>query len=104
MAPQRKKTTNPGASDAEGHNLHEVPIGQSSPDELTSAQLLEKEKRIQAERAFEARKATAAGKKTAAALAAIKKAVAASAATTAEAETLNNPPPARRFPTGTKLA
>jgi hypothetical protein len=57
MAPQRKKTTNPGASDAEGPNLHKVPIGQSSPDELTSAQLLEKEKHIQAERATEARKA-----------------------------------------------
>ena len=65
MAPQRNKTTNPGASDAEGHNLHEVPIGQSSPDELTSAQLLEKEKRIQAECAIEAKKAAAAGKKAA---------------------------------------
>ena len=90
MAPQRKKTTNPGAPDTEGPNLHEVPIGQSSPNELTSAQLIEKEKRIQAERAIEAKKAAAAGKKAAAASAASKKAAAASAATTAEAETLNN--------------
>ena len=81
MAPQRKKTTNPGASDAEGPNLHEVPIGQSSPDELTSAQLLEKEKCIQAERAIEAKKATAAS-------ATAKEAAA--AAITAEAETQNS--------------
>ena len=71
MAPQRKKTTNPGASDDEGPNLHEVPIGQSSPNELTSTQLIEKEKRIQAERAIEAKKAAA-------------------AAITAEAETQNS--------------
>ena len=90
MAPQRKKTTNPGASDAEGHNLHKVPIRQSSPDELTSAQLLEKEKRIQAECAIEAKKAAAAGKKAATASAANENAEAASAATIAEAETLNN--------------
>ena len=80
MAPQRKKTTNPGAPDTEGPNLHEVPIGQSSPNELTSVQLIEKEKRIQAERTIEAKKAAAVSKKAAAA----------SAATTAEPETLNN--------------
>ena len=62
MAPQRKKTTNPGAPDTEGPNLHEVPIGQSSPNELTSAQLIEEEKRIQAECAIEVKKAAAAGK------------------------------------------
>ena len=90
MAPQRKKTTNPGAPYTEGPNLQEVPIGQSSPNELTFAQLIEKEKRIQAERAIEAKKAAAAGKKAAAASAASKKAAAASAATTAEPETLNN--------------
>jgi len=61
MAPQRKKNTNQGVPNAEGSNLHEVPIGQSSPDELTSAQLLEKEKHIQVERATEARKAATAG-------------------------------------------
>jgi len=75
MAPQRKKTTNQGAPDAEGSNLHEVPIGQSPPIEPTPAQLAEKEKRIQAERAIEAKKAAAAGKK---------------AAATTEAEILNN--------------
>ena len=79
MAPQRKKTTNQGAPDAEGSNLHEVPIGQSSPIEPTLAQLAEKEKCIQAERAIRAKKTAAAGKKAAAA-----------AATTTEAETLNN--------------
>jgi len=79
MAPQRKKTTNQGASDAEGSNLHEVPIGQSSPIEPTLAQLAEKEKRIQAERAIQAKKTAAAGKKATAA-----------ATTTTEAETLNN--------------
>ena len=78
MAPQRKKTTNQGAPDAEGSNLHEVPIGQSSPIEPTLAQLAEKEKRIQAERAIQAKKTAAADKKVAA------------AATTTEAETLNN--------------
>ena len=78
MAPQRKKTTNQGASDAEGSNLHEVPIGQSPPIKPTPAQLAEKEKRIQAERAIEAKKAAAAGKKAAA------------TTTTTEAETLNN--------------
>ena len=60
------------------------------PNELTSTQLIEKEKRIQAERAIEAKKAAAAGKKAAAASAANKNAAAASAATIAEAETLNN--------------
>ena len=63
MAPQRKKTTNQGVSNAEGSNLHEVPIGQSPPIEPTPAQLAEKEKRVQAERAIEAKKAAAAGKK-----------------------------------------
>ena len=57
----KKETTNPGASDVEGPNFHEVPIGQSSPNELTSAQLIEKEKRIQAERAIEAKNTAAAG-------------------------------------------
>ena len=98
MAPQRRKTTNPGASDVEGPNLHEVPIGQSSPNELTSTQLIEMEKRIQAERAIEAKKAAAAGKKVAAVSAVSKKATAASAtakeaaaaAITAEAETQNS--------------
>ena len=56
MAPQRKKTTNQGVSNAEGSNLHEVPIGQSPPIEPTPAQLAEKEKRVQAERAIEAKK------------------------------------------------
>jgi len=56
MAPQRKKTTNQGASGAEGSNLHEVPIGQSPPIEPTPAQLAEKEKRVQAECAIEAKK------------------------------------------------
>ena len=78
MAPQRKKTTNQGTPDAEGSNLHEVPIGQSPPIEPTPAQLAEKEKRVQAERAIEAKKAAAAGKKAAA------------ATTTTETETLNN--------------
>ena len=77
MAPQRKKTTNQDASDAEGSNLHEVPIGQSPPIEPTPAQLAEKEKRVQAERAIEAKKAAAAGKKAA-------------TTTTTEAETQNN--------------
>ena len=75
---KEKKTTNQGAPDAEGSNLHEVPIGQSPPIEPTPAQLAEKEKRVQAERAIEAKKAAAAGKKAAA------------ATTTTEAETLNN--------------
>ena len=88
MAPQRKKTTNPGASDAEGSNLHEVPIGQSPQIKLTSAQLAEKVNRIQAECAIEAKKAAAAGKKAAAASVAAKEAAAAT--TTAEAETLNS--------------
>ena len=79
MAPQRKKTTNQGVSNAEGSNLHEVPIGQSPPNEPTPAQLAEKEKCIQAERAIEAKKAATAGKKAAAAT-----------TTTTEAETLNN--------------
>ena len=80
MAPQRKKTTNHGAPNAKGSNLHEVPIGQSPPIEPTPAQLAEKEKRVQAERAIEAKKkAAAAGKKAAAA-----------AATTTGTETLNN--------------
>ena len=79
MAPQRKKTTNQDASDVEGSNLHEVPIGQSPPIEPTPAQLAEKEKRIQAERAIEAKKAATAGKKAAA-----------TTTTTTEAETLNN--------------
>ena len=87
MAPQRKKNTNPGASDAEGPNLHKVPIGQSPQIELTSAQLAEKEKRIQAERAIEAKKDAAAAKKVAAASAAAKEAA---AATTTEADILNN--------------
>ena len=56
MAPQRKKTTNQGVSNAEGSNLHEVPIGQSPPIEPTPAQLAEKEKHIQVERAIEAKK------------------------------------------------
>ena len=90
MAPRRKKTTNTGALDTKGPNLHEVPIGQSSPNELTSAQLIEKEKRIQAERAIEAKKAATTGKKAAATSAVSKKAATASTATTAEAETLNN--------------
>jgi len=77
MAPQRKKTTNQGVPNAEGSNLHEVPIGQSPPIEPTPAQLAEKEKRVQAERAIQAKKAAAAGKKAAA------------AATTTETETLN---------------
>ena len=77
MAPQRKKTTNQGVSNAEGSNLHEVPIGQSPPIEPTPAQLAEKEKRVQAEHAIEAKKAAAAGKNAA-------------AAATTEAETLNN--------------
>ena len=59
MAPQRKKTTNQSASDAEGSNLHEVPIEQSPPIKPTPAQLAEKEKRIQAERAIEAKKVAA---------------------------------------------
>ena len=63
MAPQRKKTTNLGAHDAEGSNLHEVPVGQSPLIEPTPAQLAEKEKRTQAERAIQAKKAAAAGKK-----------------------------------------
>ena len=79
MAPQRKKTTNQGVSNAEGSNLHEVPIGQSPPIEPTPAQLAEKEKRVQAERAIQAKKAAAAGKKAAAAT-----------TTTTETETLNN--------------
>ena len=79
MAPQRKKITNQGVSNAEGSNLHEVPIGQSPPIEPTPAQLAEKEKRVQAERAIEAKKAAAAGKKAAAA-----------ATTTTGTETLNN--------------
>jgi len=79
MAPQRKKTTNQGASDAEGSNLHEVPIGQSPRVESTPTKLAEKEKRVQAERAIEAKKAAAAGKKTATAT-----------TTTTETETLNN--------------
>ena len=73
MAPQRKKTTNLGAHDAEGSNLHEVPVGQSPLIEPTPAQLAEKEKRTQAERAIQA-----------------KKAAAAVATTTTEDETLNN--------------
>ena len=56
MAPQRKKTTNQGIPNAEGSNLHEVPIGQSPPIEPTPAQLAEKEKRVQAERAIQAKK------------------------------------------------
>jgi len=79
MAPQRKKTTNLGAHDAEGSNLHEVPVGQSPPIEPTPAQLAEKEKRTQAERAIQAKKAAAASKKAAAV-----------ATTTTEDETLNN--------------
>jgi len=75
--PTKEKTTNPGASDAEGPNLHKVPIGQSPQIELSSAQLAEKEKRIQAERAIETKKAASA-------------AAAAAATTTAEAETLNS--------------
>ena len=76
---KKKKTTNQGVPNAEGSNLHEVPIGQSPPIEPTPAQLAEKEKRVQAERAIEAKKAAAAGKKAAAA-----------ATTTTETETLNN--------------
>ena len=79
MAPQRKKTTNQGVPNAEGSNLHEVPIGQSPPIEPTPAQLAEKEKRVQAERAIQAKKAAVAGKKAASA-----------ATTTTETETLNN--------------
>ena len=75
MAPQRKKSTNHCVPNAEGSNLHEVPIGQSPPIEPTPAQLAEKEKCIQAECAIEAKKAAAAGKK---------------AAATTEAEILNN--------------
>ena len=74
---ERKPPTR-GASDAEGSNFHEVPIGQSRPIEPTPAQLAEKEKRIQVERAIEAKKAAAAGKKAAA------------TTTTTETETLNN--------------
>ena len=76
---KKKKTTNQGVPNAEGSNLHEVPIGQSSPIEPTLAQLVEKEKRIQAERAIQAKKTAVVGKKAATA-----------AATTTEAETLNN--------------
>ena len=76
---KEKKTTNQGVPNAEGSNLHEVPIGQSPPIEPTPAQLAEKEKRVQAERAIQAKKAAAAGKKAAAA-----------ATTTIETETLNN--------------
>ena len=93
MAPPKKKTTNPGALDAEDLNLHEVPIGQSPPIEPTPAQLAEKEKRIQAEHTIEAKKAAAAGKKAAAASAAAKEAAAAATRTTTittEAETLKN--------------
>ena len=79
MAPQRKKTTNHCVPNAEGSNLHEVPIGQSPPIKPTPAHLAEKEKRVQAERAIEAKKAAVVGKKAAAA-----------ATTTTEAETLNN--------------
>ena len=75
----KKKTTNQGVPNAEGSNLHEVPIGQSPPIEPTPAQLAEKEKRVQAERAIEAKKAATAGKKAAA-----------TTTTTTEAETLNN--------------
>src|SRR6185503_14450537 len=81
MAPQRKKTTNLDAHDAEGSNLHEVPVGQSPIIEPTPAQLAEKEKRTQAERAIQAKKAAAAGKKAAAAT-----------TTTTEDEALNNFP------------
>ena len=91
MAPPKRKTTNPGASDAEDLNLHEVPIGQSPPIEPTPTQLAEKEKRIQAEHTIEAKKAAAAGKKAAAASAAAKEAAAAATRTTTiKAETLNN--------------
>ena len=93
---ERKSPTQ--APHAEGPNLHEVPIGQSSPNELTSTQLIEKEKHIQAERAIEAKKAATAGKKVAAVSAVSKKATtasatakeAAAAAITAEAETQNS--------------
>ena len=64
MAPQRKKTTNQGVSNAEGSNLHEVPIGQSPPIEPTLAQLAEKEKRVQAERAIEAKKGRGSSQKS----------------------------------------
>ena len=77
---KEKKTTNQGVPNAEGSNLHEVPIGQSPPIEPTPAQLAEKEKRVQAERAIQAKKAAAAGKKAAAA----------ATTTTTETETLNN--------------
>ena len=66
MAPSKRKTTNPGASDTEGLNLHDVPIGQSPPTEPTPEQLAEQEKRAQAQRALQAKKATITNKKAAA--------------------------------------
>ena len=65
-APSKRKTTNPGASDTEGLNLHDVPIGQSPPTEPTPEQLAEQEKRAQAQRALQAKKATITNKKAAA--------------------------------------
>ena len=56
MAPPKRKTTNPGAPDTEGTNLHDVPIGQSPPTEPTPEQL-----------ALQAKKVAAANKKTTAA-------------------------------------
>ena len=87
MAPPKRKTTNPGASDAEDLNLHEVPIGQSPLTDPTAAQLAEQEKRAQAQHALQAKKAAVAKKKAAAASQSQKEAA---AATTTEAETQNN--------------
>ena len=96
MAPPKRKTTNPGASDAEYLNLHDVPIGQSPPTEPTPAQLAEQEKRAQAQHALQAKKAIVTNKKAVAVSQAQKEGA---AAAIAEAETQNNPLPARKQPT-----
>jgi len=93
MAPPKRKITNPSAPDTEGTNLHDVPIGQSPPTEPTPEQLAEQEKRAQAQCALQAKKATTMSKKAAASSQAEKEAAA------AEAETQNNPLPARKQPT-----
>ena len=87
MASPKRKTTNPGTSDAEDLNLHDVPIGQSPPTEPTPAQLAKQEKRAEAQRALQAKKATVTNKKAAAMSQAEKEAA---AAATAEAKTQNN--------------
>ena len=74
MAPPKRKTTNPGTSDPEGLNLHDVPIGQSPTTKPTLAQLAKQEKRAQAQCALQTKKAATAGKKIAAASAAKKEA------------------------------